>query len=145
MTYRMYGAFVASLSALALMLAANDTLAGSGAAFRGGFTSAHSVSHRSIARAFRHHRRNDVGAFWPGTGDYPYGTSNGEPLANVTQPATGDVRYTTTYDVPWDWAHRYPPIVTPSDRPYVTSCPTETATVPGRDGQGQTVNIMRCY
>ena len=61
MTYRMYGAFVASLSALALMLAANDTLAGSGAAFRGGFTSAHSVSHRSIARAFRHHRRGHEG------------------------------------------------------------------------------------
>ena len=141
----MYGACVASLSALALMLAANETLAGSGAAFRGGFTAAHSVSHRPIARSFRHHRRNDVGAFWPGTDDYPYGTSNGEPLANVTQPATGDVRYTTTYDVPWDWAHRYPPIVRPSDRPYVTSCPTESATVPGRDGQGQTVNIMRCY
>jgi hypothetical protein len=141
----MYGAFVASLSALALMLAANETFAGSGAAFRGGFVSPHSISHPSIARAFRHHRRNDVGAFWPGTDDYPYGTSNGEPLANVTQPASGDVRYTTTYDVPWDWAHRYPPIVTPSDRPYVQSCPTESATVRGRDGREQTVSVIRCY
>ena len=27
-----------------------------------------------------------------------------------------DIRYTTTYDVPWDWAHRYPPNVAPSER-----------------------------
>jgi outer membrane PBP1 activator LpoA protein len=145
MTYRMYGALVASLSALALMLPVNETFAGTGTALRGGFVSAHSISRPSIARAFRHHRRNDAGAFWPGAGDYPYGTSNGEPLANVTPPTSGDVRYTTTYDVPWDWAHRFPPIVTPSDRPYVTSCPTESATVPGNDGQSQTVYVMRCY
>ena len=59
-------------------------------------------------------------------------------------PQSGDVHYTTTYDVPWDWAHRFPPAVAPSDRPYVPSCPTETVTVPGRNGQ-QTVNVTRCF
>jgi len=57
-------------------------------------------------------------------------------------PAT---RYTYTYDVPWDWTHRFPPNVVPSDRPYVPSCPTEQVTVPGRGGAEHTVNITRCY
>jgi hypothetical protein len=81
--------------------------------------------------------------FWPG-GDY-YGPSEGEPPADVTQPNTGDAHYTYTYDVPWDWAHRYPPAVAPSDRPYVSSCPTETVKVRGHSGEEQTVNVMRCY
>ncbi|MGC0394370.1 hypothetical protein ABIF91_006756 [Bradyrhizobium sp. USDA 241] len=55
------------------------------------------------------------------------------------------MRYTYTYDVPWDWTHRYPPNVVPSNRPYVPSCPTEQVTVPGRGGSEHTVNIMRCY
>jgi hypothetical protein len=143
MTYRMYGAFIASLSAVALMLAANETVARSGGAPRGGFTSSRSISHPSVAQSLRHHRRNTVGAFWPG--DFFYGPSNGEPIGDVTPPASGDVHYTYTYDVPWDWAHRYPPNVTPSDRPYVPSCPAETVTVAGRDGREQTVNVMRCY
>ncbi len=60
-------------------------------------------------------------------------------------PASSDTRYTYTYDVPWDWVHRFPPNVTPSDRPYVQSCPSESVTVPGRGGTEQTVNVMRCY
>ena len=143
MTYRMYGAFIASLSAVALMLAANPAFARSGAAVRGGFT--HSISHASAAHLFRHHRRNNIGAFWPGVEDYPYGPSNGEPMVDGAPPASGDIHYTQTYDVPWDWAHRFPPAVTPSDRPYVSSCPAETVTVLGHDGREQTVNIMRCY
>jgi hypothetical protein len=139
MTYRMYGAFIASLSVVALMLGANETFA------RGGFSSTHSFSHRSFAPSFRHHRRNNAEAFWPGVGDSVYGPSSGEPIAGATQPASGDIHYTQTYDVPWDWAHRYPPAVAPSDRPYVSSCPAETVTVPGRDGKEQTVSITRCY
>jgi hypothetical protein len=145
MTYRMYGAFIASLSAVALMLAANETLAGSGAAHHGGFTSTRSISHASVAKSFRHHRRNHVGTRWPAVGDFFYGPSNGEPMVDVTQPMSGDFRYADTYDVPWDWVHRYPPVVTPSERPYVPSCPAETVTVPGRDGKEQTVSVMRCY
>ncbi|TMJ51831.1 MAG: hypothetical protein E6G85_13695 [Alphaproteobacteria bacterium] len=143
MTHRMYGTFIASLSAAALMLAANETFARSGGAVHGAFASTHAISHRPLARSLRHHGRNNLGTFWPGVEDYSYGPSSGEPLADGTQPASGDVRY--TYDVPWDWAHRYPPIVTPSDRPYVSSCPSEAVTVPRRNGQEQTVNIIRCY
>jgi len=143
MAYRIYGAFIASLSLVALMLAANESFARSGAAVRGGSASRHSISRPSIAHALRHHRRNDVGFVWPG--DYGYGSSYGEPMADFAQPGPGDVQYTSTDVVPWDWAHRFPPAVAPSDRPYVPSCPAETVTVPGRDGREQTVNIVRCY
>jgi hypothetical protein len=143
MTYRMNAAFIASLSVVALTLAANETFAKSGAALRSASTP--SISRPSIAHSLRHHRRNNVGAFWPGGGDFGYGPSYGEPTANVAQPASGDIHYTQTYDIPWDWAHRFPPAVTPSDRPYVSSCPAETVTVPGRYGTEQTVNITRCY
>jgi hypothetical protein len=145
MTYRMYGAFVASLSVVALMLAANETFARSGAAPHGGFTPTHSISRPSFAHSLRHHRRNNAGIFFPAVGDFSYGPSNGEPLVDVPQPTSGDVRYTYTYDVPWDWAHRYPPAVVPSERPYAPSCPMETVTVPGHGGTEQTVTIMRCY
>jgi hypothetical protein len=139
----MYGAFIASLSAMAFMLAANETLARSGAAPRGAFTPAHSNSRLSVARSFRHHRINNAGTLWPAVGDSFYGPSNGEPTADIAQPPSGDIHY--TYDVPWDWAHRYPPVVMPSERPYVPSCPTETVTVPGQDGKRQTVSVTRCF
>jgi hypothetical protein len=150
MTYRMYGAFIASLSAVMLMLAANETLARSGGAPRGGIASSHSISRPSLAHSFRRRGRNNVGAFWPGdffdgSSNGFYGPSNGEPIGGVGPPTSGDVHYTYTQDVPWDWAHRYPPNVTPSDRPYVPSCPAEAVTVAGRDGREQTVNITRCY
>ena len=146
----MYGALVASLSAVALMLAASETFARTGAASRGGFTSTHGISHhRSAAQSLRHHRRNNFGTFWPEVGDYydgSYdGSSNGEPMVDPTQPTSGDVHYTYTNDVPWDWVHRYPPAVTPSERPYVPSCPAETVKFSGHDGNEQTVNVMRCY
>jgi hypothetical protein len=139
----MYGALIASLSAVALVFVADPTFARPGAAARGGSASIHSVSHRSVAfRSFRHARRNRAGGFWPGGGffDEP---SSGEPILDATQPASRDTRY--TYDVPWDWAHRYPPAVAPSDRAYVPACSAEPVTVPGRDGGESTINIMRCY
>src|SRR5712664_4219833 len=101
MTYRMYGAFIASLSVVALMLAANETFARSGTAPRGGFTSTHSISRPSVAQSLRHHRRNNVGTLWPAVGGFFYGPSNGEPMVDVTQPISGDNHYTYTYDVPW--------------------------------------------
>jgi hypothetical protein len=136
----MYRALIASLSGVALMLAANETFARAGAAGRAGFASAHST----VAPSIRYHRRNNAGMLWPATGGFYYGP-NGEPMADATQPLSGDMHYTYTYDVPWDWAHRYPPNVTPSERPYVPSCPAETVTVPGHGGAEQTVNITRCY
>jgi hypothetical protein len=139
----MNAAFIVSLSAVALMLGASETSARSGAAPR--FASTPSMSRPFLAHSLRHHRRNNVGAFWPGAGDFSYGPSYGEPMANVAQRTSGDIHYTQTYDIPWDWAHRFPPAVTPSDRPYVSSCSAETVTVPGRYGTEQTVNITRCY
>ena len=139
----MYGAIIASLGVVTLMLAANETLAKSGSAPRG-FVSAHPNFRPSVARSIRHHRRNRVGPFWSGIDGSFYGPTNGEPLLEGAQ-ASGEIRHTYTYDVPWDWAHRYPPSVVPSDRPYVPGCPSETVTVAGRDGREQTVNIMRCY
>ena len=143
----MYWAFIASVSAAALLLATNETFARSGVA--PAFSSTRPIPRASIVPSFRHHPRHNIGAYWPGGGGYYYGTANEERLADVvpdvTQPMSRDVRYTTTYDVPWDWAHRYPPNVVPSDRPYVSSCSSEPVTVPGRNGVEKTINITRCY
>ena len=140
MTFKMHSAFIASLSAAALLLATGDSFARSGAAPGGGAR----TMPPAAGHAFGHHRRN-VGGYWPARGGYYYAPANGEPQSDAMQPASRDVRYTYTYDVPWDWAHRYPPNVVPSDRPYVSSCSAETVTVPGRNGQDKTINITRCY
>ena len=144
MTYRMYRALVASFGVVALMLAASETFARSGAAPHGRFASTHASFRPSFAHALRHHRRNSAGIFWPGDGFYDE-PSYGEPGADVPPPTSGDVHYTYKYDVPWDWAHRYPPAVAPSQRPYVPSCPAETVMVPGHGGKEQAVSITRCY
>jgi len=94
---------------------------------------------------FHHHRRFGGGVFpyWPGYDDYGSAAYGGTG-AEAVPPQSNDVHTTYTYDVPWDWAHRFPPNVVPSNRPYVSSCPTESVSVPGRGGE-QTVNITRCY
>ena len=66
-------------------------------------------------------------------------------MVDAAQPVSGAVPSAYSYDIPWDWAHRFPPLVAPSERPYVPSCPTEIVTVAGRDGREQTVNVTRCY
>ncbi|KWV59743.1 hypothetical protein AS156_30425 [Bradyrhizobium macuxiense] len=137
MAYRVFATLVASVGVAALTFACStETFARSGAASRGTFASPHP--------AFRHHHGRVPGAFWPGTVGFDDASLSGEPIVEAVPPISNDVRYTTTYDVPWDWAHRYPPAVVPSDRPYVSSCPTESVTVPGRGGD-RTVNITRCY
>jgi hypothetical protein len=137
---RMYRALIASLSVAAFVVATNETFARSGAGHRGAFPSMHSP----VAQSFQRHRRSNVGGLWPAGEDF-YEPSNGEPLVDATQPTSRDTHYTYTNDVPWDWAHRYPPAVTPSERPYVSSCPTETVTVAGRGGKEQIINVIRCY
>ena len=144
MTSKLYGAVVVSLSAVTLMLAPSETFAGaSGAAVRGPIAS-RAIAHRPQVQRF-HHPRHKSTFLWPGGGFFDEPSSVSEPFVAGTPAPSNDVRYTYTYDVPWDWAHRYPPDVVPSDRPYVQSCPTEAVTVPGSDGGEQTVNIMRCY
>jgi len=141
----MHAALVASLGAVALSFAANPTFAGSGApAVAAGGVHVRGPA-APAARLFRPHRGIRGGAFWPATGGFFYDPSYGEVPAEVAQAAPRDVRYTYTYDVPWDWAHRYPPNVVPSDRAYVSECPEQTVKVRGKGGSEQTVNIMRCY
>jgi hypothetical protein len=124
------------------MFATSDTLARSGATVRGA-VGAVRTPHAFIGH---HHNRNAGGAYWPGVGDYgSYGPTDGGPYAAVTQPVDAGPRYTCSYDMPWDWAHRCPPAVAPSDKAYAPSCPTEVMKFPGRDGTEQTVNVTRCY
>ena len=148
MTYRVPGALIASLSAVTLLLAAEQASARSGVAAHGLVAAPPAIAraHPPIARSGRFLGRRNSLFYWPGGGEFYYPPSGTEPpFAGMTQPLSNDVRYTYTYDVPWDWVHRFPPNVTPSDRPYVPSCPSETVTVPGRSGAEQTVNIIRCY
>src|ERR1700753_3596719 len=117
MTNASFKALMASLG-VALSLAAGAAVAGPATPHGTAFRPAHGQ-----VTPFRHHRGGVAGGYWPG--DY-YDPSYGAPLADVAPApaASGDVHYTYTYDVPWDWVHRLPPQVAPSDHPYVPSCPT---------------------
>ena len=96
-----------------------------------------------MAHSFRHHRITQGGYIWPGDDGY-YGPT-GEAVLDGTQPLPNDVGNSNASDIPWDWAHRYPPMITPSGRPYVSSCGAETVTVPNASGGTGQVNIFRCY
>ncbi|MBW7974832.1 hypothetical protein [Bradyrhizobium sp. BR 10289] len=150
---RSFGALFASLSAAALLLSPSDSFARPGGAAPHGVVGAAPpsgpVARPPIASGARFRGRNAPWVYWPGGGGFYYGGysagNDNQPFVDMGQRVSEDVRYTYTYDVPWDWTHRYPPNVVPSDRPYVSSCPTEQVTVPGRGGGEHTVNIMRCY
>jgi hypothetical protein len=131
----MYGILIASVGAIVLTLASSESFAASKGAH---------LSHRMAAHGGRHHHRLP-GAFVWGDDGYFYGPT-GEAVVGGVQPLTGDVRNSNASDdIPWDWAHRYPPILGPTGRPYVSSCGAETVTVPdGRGGTGQ-VNVIRCF
>ncbi|MBR0778790.1 hypothetical protein JQ625_28525 [Bradyrhizobium diazoefficiens] len=145
---RSFGAVLASLGA-AVLLVVPESFARPGGAAPQGLAAAPPAAvhpHPPIGPAGRFHRRNNPFVYWPGGGGFFYdGASYNQPFVDNAAQLSNDVRYTYTYDVPWDWTHRFPPNVVPSDRPYVPSCPSETVTVPGRDGGEHTVNIMRCY
>ena len=133
----------AAAGALTLVLATDEALARTGGGGgRGGVVTARPMARPIAPHAFRHHR-----GFFPGAGGFYY-APDGTPVTDVAQPpshTSQDIRYTYTYDVPWDWAHRYPPNVVPSDRPYVSTCTNEPVIVPGSRGGEQTVNVTRCY
>jgi hypothetical protein len=149
MMSRSNGALLASLSAAALLLSPSDSFARPGGATPHGVMAAagrSAAARPPIAPGARFRGRNNSFVYWPGGGGFfNDGAAYSQPFVDAGQPVTNDVRYTYTYDVPWDWAHRFPPNVVPSDRPYVPSCPTESVTVPGSGGGEHTVNIMRCY
>jgi hypothetical protein len=137
----MYGVLTASVGAMALMLAADDAVAASRAMAHG---AAHPTSHRLAGHVRHHHHRGPQDAFvWPGDGPF-YGPT-GEAILDGTQPLPSDIRSSNASDIPWDWAHRYPPIITPSGRPYVSTCGAETVIVPSESGGTGQVNIVRCY
>jgi hypothetical protein len=138
MTNKMQKALIASVGAVALMFATSETFARSGGAQGAGVAASRAIAG---GHAFRQHRRNFIG---PAVGGYYYGADGAPIMDAAPPPVSNDVHYTYTYDVPWDWAHRFPPNVVPSDRPYVPGCGSETVTVPGRNGD-QTINITRCY
>ena len=142
MTLKMVG-IIASLGAAALMLSADETVARGG---RGGGAAVPFVKPGVPfgGKPFHHHGRGFAGGFWPGGGFYYGDAPYSEPLMNAGLPQSTDVTYTYKQDVPWDWVHRLPPMVTPSDRAYVSTCKDEPVTVPGSSGE-QTVNVIRCY
>ena len=149
MMSRSFGALLASLSAAALLLSASDSSARPGGAAPHGVVTA-AAARPPIAPGARFRGRgnrfNNPWVYWPGGGGFfNDGATYSQPFNETNHSFSGDVRYTYTYDVPWDWTHRFPPNVVPSDRPYVPSCPTEQVTVPGRGGAEHTVNITRCY
>ena len=149
MMSRSYGALFASLSAAVLLLGSSDSFARPGGVAPHAMVTAAArpaVARPPVVPGARFHGRgnrfNNPFVYWPGGGAFVYdGAGYSEPFANAGQPVTNDVRYTYTYDVPWDWAHRFPPNVTPSDRPYVPGCGAEAVDV----GGGKTVNVIRCY
>jgi len=150
MMSRPFGALLALLSAATLLLVSSDSFARPGGAAPHGFIAAAGLrpatARPPIAPGARFRGRNNPWVYWPGGGGFfNDGATYSQPFIDAGEPVSNDVRYTYTYDVPWDWAHRFPPNVVPSDRPYVPSCPTESVTVPGRSGGEHTVNIMRCY
>jgi hypothetical protein len=148
MKYKVSGALLASLSVAAVMLSAGDSFARPGGAAPaaapapGAFVKPPPMFRPPGAHAFRNHNRGGLG-FFPGVGGYYGGAPYGEAPVAVGQPIPDKYHYTYSYDVPWDWTHRYP-LTLPSDRPYVPGCNTEVVTVPGRGGD-RSVNITRCY
>jgi len=42
-------------------------------------------------------------------GSHAWRHSNGRSNPAISQPASRDIDFTYKLDVPWDWAHRYPP------------------------------------
>jgi hypothetical protein len=146
MNVKLYGGFIAAASLAALILATNETsAAGPGMSRGGGAGSSRPLFRPTVGRSLRHRGRGNgvVGAYWPDAG--VYGPSDAAPATEVPAPNSGDIHYTYTQDYPWDAVHRYPPIVAPSDRPYVPDCPSQNVTVPGHGGKDQVVTITRCY
>jgi hypothetical protein len=153
MMYKVYAAFLMCLG-IALTVASSQAFGGARAGHSGVSASMHSTTfHRSFARS-HHHGRRHRGAFFPGSFFWgPYDQPNGEVAPpQISGPISNDINYTYKFDIPWDWAHRFPPgffgsSPAESSSPpvaYVPGCAKQTVTVPGADGKDQTVNVVRC-
>src|ERR1700749_1920947 len=141
MTTGNFAALAVSASAIVLLFAAGEATARSaGAPVHGAIGGGVRPLVPHGLHGLRHRGRDNGGVFWPGYGDaYGAYAPAGEP---ITAPLGGsnEVHYTYTYDVPWDWAHRFPPNVTPSDGPYVPGCGAQGVGF----GGGKTGNVIPC-
>lgn len=103
--------FIASLGAVALVLAASGAFADPAPAHGAGLAPA-----RPAFPSFPRHNHHRGGGFFPGTGGVVYGLSNEvrEPVVEAP-PAkmSDDLRYTCVLDIPWDYVHRCPQYTTP--------------------------------
>jgi hypothetical protein len=151
MTNKAYAAFIASLG-VALALVSTETFgleAGHGAKS----ASTHSGGHPSVTRTLKHHKGRNAGVL--AVEGSAFGPWNWDRRVEITQPVSGDIHYTFTYEPLWDAAHRYAPALGHYDpaavatelaiRPFVPGCPTQTVTVPSGDGKERTISIIRCY
>ena len=112
MTYRT--TFFASLSAVALVLAAGEASADP-VATRGATVSPARPAFPSFPQSGQHHHRR-AGGFFPGAGGVFYGLPNDvrEPVVEAPPAKTSDdLRYTCVLDIPWDYVHRCPQYATP--------------------------------
>ena len=111
MSYRKL--FLASLSAVALVLAGSETFADPMAAPRGGAGMApqRPAFPQAPGRGMHHHNFRGGNTFWPGGVGVFYGLPD-EPYAPVEVApqtrASDEPRYTCVYDIPWDYVHRCP-------------------------------------
>jgi hypothetical protein len=100
MTYK--STLIASLSAVALVLAAGAASADPGGARGAGLAPA-----RPAFPSFPRHHRG--GGFFPATGGVYYGA-----MVEAPPPSRSDeLRYTCVLDIPWDYVHRCPQYTTP--------------------------------
>src|ERR1700674_5529839 len=96
MTSGMCRTLIASLGAVALVLAASETFAAGITHIEGVAPpppTSHSTGRFGALRSLHHHRR--TGGFFPTAQDYFYGPSYDEPMVDPRQPRTSDdIRYT---------------------------------------------------
>jgi hypothetical protein len=153
MTRKVSAALLMSLG-MALTFSSSKTF-GASATAPAPAASTHAPLVRPLTRAHDHHNARNIGRFRPLVGSPFWGPWNGQRDVEYAPVVSGDRNYNFTYklDVPWDWAHRYPPSffespVMPSSPPspviYNPGCPAQTVTVPGANGAQQTVSIVRC-
>lgn len=147
MTYKMYAVSKYAALGVALALASSQAFGGPAVTSSGAAATPHSAPHRPLHRGPNRTLLPVAGGYYGGD------VYNSRPYApELRQPITGDFTYTYKMDVPWDWAHRYPPgfLGAPTQsssqpaRAYVPGCPAQSVTVPGSDGKDQTVSIVRC-
>ena len=130
------GAVFAMFLSVAFSLAFNQAFAQSGPTHHSGsFAAKHSPHHRFPHHI--HHRRNKgffpaIGGFW----GMPYDGFGVDAYAPTYAPTFDVTRYTCTYDIPWDWVHRCPPLPAYPEPPFVPvvrgpACVPQVVTVPG--------------